>query len=354
MLVAASLADAPAVLAKPKPPKPTVSNFSAAPSSVGVDGAHITLAGLVSNATSCTFSSSKTISGLPTTVPCSNSAVSVGLALPANASKRQVPYKLTLAVTGPGGSLKVTATATVAAPPKGETCRVTPGAQLVGCNLSYADLDGANLEGTNLKGADLYGVSSGGITGTPSALPTHWQLINGYLIGPGARLHAPQLRAANLVGADLEDAQLEGGELDFADLRNANLAGANLSHTTIFQADLESADLDSADLEGGELNFADLRNANLAGANLSHASIFEADLESANLEDANVQGSYVEVANLEGANLKDTEPGRRVATGREPERREPARREPRHAPERPRRGRRTLGGPLVRGHHGNA
>ena len=36
--------------------------------------------------------------------------------------------------------------------------------------------------------ADLTGVSSGGITSNPGALPTNWQLMQGYLIGPGANL----------------------------------------------------------------------------------------------------------------------------------------------------------------------
>jgi uncharacterized protein YjbI with pentapeptide repeats len=55
---------------------------------------------------------------------------------------------------------------------------------LTGANLSGATLTNANLNGANLTGATLTGVVSGGITGTPSALPDGWQLINGYLVGP--------------------------------------------------------------------------------------------------------------------------------------------------------------------------
>jgi alpha-tubulin suppressor-like RCC1 family protein/uncharacterized protein YjbI with pentapeptide repeats len=58
------------------------------------------------------------------------------------------------------------------------------GANLSGVNLTGANLTNANLSGTDLTGAILTGVRSGGITGTPSALPTGWALVNGYLVGP--------------------------------------------------------------------------------------------------------------------------------------------------------------------------
>ena len=54
-----------------------------------------------------------------------------------------------------------------------------------------------DLSGVDLSGATLSNVKSGGITGDGSTtLPTNWQLIDGYLIGPGA-----DLSGANLTGA---------------------------------------------------------------------------------------------------------------------------------------------------------
>ena len=60
------------------------------------------------------------------------------------------------------------------------------GADLTGAKLYGADLSGANLAGTKLSGTDFYaanlwGATSGGITGTPFALPAGWQLIDGTL-----------------------------------------------------------------------------------------------------------------------------------------------------------------------------
>jgi uncharacterized protein YjbI with pentapeptide repeats len=59
---------------------------------------------------------------------------------------------------------------------------------LTGANLTNATLTGANLSGTDLTNATLTGVTSGGIIGTPAALPTGWTLVDGYLLGPGIHL----------------------------------------------------------------------------------------------------------------------------------------------------------------------
>jgi hypothetical protein len=109
-----------------------------------------------------------------------------------------------------------------------------PYANLQDCNLSgaalsYADLRGANLSNTNLSGASLEFVSSGGISGTPSALPTDWRLADGYLIGPEAELSGADLTNADLSDAELQSAQLNGADLSGVDLAGADIFNANLS-----------------------------------------------------------------------------------------------------------------------------
>jgi len=296
-LAIAALAGAP--LAVGKGTKPTVSGFAGNTSEVGVDGGQVLLSADISNATSCTLSAKgpakdEPVPGLPTTVACTGSTVSIAAELPpspgtktvARSKPKAVPYKLTLTVNGAGGKAKAKTTLTVAAPPVNETCQ-TESNNLVGCNLSYAslpgadlklanmrnvslvhtDLEGANLEralvyearleGANLEGASLAGVQSGLDTGAPSALPEHWQLTDGHLIGPDA---------------DLEGAQLEGADLEGVDLEGANLR-ANLTGALLSGADLEGAGLEHADLRG-----ADVEGANLKGANLEHAELAGSDL----------------------------------------------------------------------------
>jgi uncharacterized protein YjbI with pentapeptide repeats len=214
---------------------------------------------------------------------------------------------------GPKTPYRVEVTATNAAGftgPHTAEVRVDPGgeggcsyigeyAYLQGCNLA-----GVNLSGVNLTGADLTGVSSGGITGSPSALPPDWELIDGYLIGPGANLTDANLSGSNLNGADLTGADLTGVisggitgtpsalpsgwilTVGFLIGPGANLSGDNLS----------GADLDGVisggitgkpkalptdwRLIGGYLigPDADLSGANLSGLNLGRADLAGAEL----------------------------------------------------------------------------
>ena len=86
------------------------------------------------------------------------------------------------------------------------------GANLTNANLSYATLTGS---GADLTGTTLAGVQSGSINSSQLILPTGWQLVVGYIIGPGA----------NLTGANLMDADLTGAILTNTDLTGAALVG---------------------------------------------------------------------------------------------------------------------------------
>jgi uncharacterized repeat protein (TIGR02543 family) len=216
-------------------------------------------------------------------------------------------------------------------------------ANLSGANLSYANLSGANLTNanlsnvnmteTNLTGANLTavdltdamltntiltGVLSGGITGTPQVLNViGWQLINGYLIGPGANLAGANLIYANLIGANLSGADLSGADLygvnlSGANLSGANLFGANLSGANLFQTNLNDANLSDANLSGATvdqtfLQGANLTSANLTGANMGGANLDNADLSNADLTGANLLSASLPGANLSGANLSSTQ-----------------------------------------------
>ena len=72
------------------------------------------------------------------------------------------------------------------------------GTTLTGATLTNATLTNATLSGATLTDATLTNVKSGGITGDGSTtLPTAWQLIDGYLIGPGADLTGAFLTGNN-------------------------------------------------------------------------------------------------------------------------------------------------------------
>jgi uncharacterized protein YjbI with pentapeptide repeats len=196
-----------------------------------------------------------------------------------------------------------------------------PSANLQGCDLTGADLTGddltgaylwsANLTNVVLTGTTLTGVTSGSITGTPAALPTGWQLTDGYLIGPSANLHF-----TNLSGADLTNANLTGANLTNANLSGTILTGADLSDANLNGADLANTDLGSAMLTGVRSGSITGTPAALPtgwqltdgyligyGANLSGANLTGAALSSANLSGANLTGAVLSSANLSYANL---------------------------------------------------
>ena len=142
------------------------------------------------------------------------------------------------------------------------------GANLGGANLTDANLTGATLPRANLRDAHLRGArlergnlndaSSGLVTGVPASLPTHWSLIDGYLIGPGASLPRAKLGGAHLPSADLSGSDLAGADLRGADLSNANLSNAALTSADLASADLTDANLASANLTGATLSLATL------------------------------------------------------------------------------------------------
>jgi len=102
-----------------------------------------------------------------------------------------------------------------------------------------------DLTGATLTGATLTDVQSGGITGPPASLPTDWQFITGFLIGPSV-----QLNGEDLTGLDLADMDLTGAILTYANLDQATLTATNLSGADLTGATLTGADLTGATLTG--------------------------------------------------------------------------------------------------------
>jgi uncharacterized protein YjbI with pentapeptide repeats len=107
---------------------------------------------------------------------------------------------------------------------------------LYGDNFTNANFTDADLAGTDLYGATFTGVSSGGIVGSPIMDPPNWEIVDGYLVGPGANLGFANLSGANLYSADLSG----------ADLMEADLAGDNMYEVNLSLAWLGSANLSGA------------------------------------------------------------------------------------------------------------
>ena len=212
-----------------------------------------------------------------------------------------------------------------------------------GVDLTGADLSQADLSEANLEDATLAGVLSGGVFGTPAALPEAWQLLGGYLMGPGVDLSGRDLSGMDLTGVNLTDADLSGADLtgvimDGAMLTRGDLSGADLSGAFLSGAELGSANLTGARLTGADLTGVDLStailtrlvsgdlpvepgslpelwrytsgylvgpDADLVGADLRGANLNEAYLTGADLTGADLTGAALVAANLYAAILED-------------------------------------------------
>ena len=100
------------------PPTETVSNFAATPTSLTDSGGSVSLSADVTNATSCAFSSTPALSGLPATVPCTSGTVTENVLVPGNNAVTPKTYFFHLAVTGTSTINAKFVTVTVAADTK--------------------------------------------------------------------------------------------------------------------------------------------------------------------------------------------------------------------------------------------
>jgi uncharacterized protein YjbI with pentapeptide repeats len=110
---------------------------------------------------------------------------------------------------------------------------------------------------------------------------THPDFRNADLMG--MQLSCAQLQRANLHGAKLShailcDANLRRVDLSSADLRYANLSHADLSHTDLTDADLSYAKLPATNLNGTIFRRTILENVNISHALLQNTTFADVDL----------------------------------------------------------------------------
>lgn len=100
-------------------PKPAISSYQVSPSPVSWTGGPATLSGVVTNATTCTFSAKgeagRAVSGLPITVPCSSGKASADVSVAENSAKHAKTYTVALSATGSGATVTTTTDITISA-----------------------------------------------------------------------------------------------------------------------------------------------------------------------------------------------------------------------------------------------
>lgn len=246
------------------------------------------------------------------------------------------------------------ATIAPSTPPNFDSTNLS-GADLSGLDLSKATvtnatLTGAIVEGTNLAVGSLLGIRSGGLIGTPSALPLGYRLVSQYLVGPNVYLTNADLSGADLSGLDLSNTKLDGVHLSGTTLtgvRSGNVTGvpvslpvgwflksgyligpgANLSNAITYGKDFSGIDFTGVVLTGMNFTSSNLHGANLSGAtfapstppnftstNLSGANLSGLDLSKATVTNATLTGATVGGTDLSFASLSGVVSGALVGT----------------------------------------
>jgi len=203
--------------------------------------------------------------------------------------------------------------------------------------LNHANLTNANLAGVNLSSAIMSATRSGGITGTPSALPTSWVLAKGVLFGPNAIVTGADVSGVNLStsrltgevsggltgtpsalplnfllrggylvgpGANLSNVDFTDVSLANANLFKANLTGASLAHATSLSGVSSGSVVGSPSLPSSwrDVNGALVgAGANLAGLDLSGTDFSSLDLSNTDFTGATLTGATFEHATLTNA-----------------------------------------------------
>jgi uncharacterized protein YjbI with pentapeptide repeats len=207
------------------------------------------------------------------------------------------------------------------------------GLDLTGANLGRANLTNATLRDTNLRGVVLTGatitgatfttlndhlfggVVSGGLVGTPRALPNErFRIVQGFLVGPtvslaGTTFPATAQLGTALTGTDFTGAVLTGINFTGAQMTQATLAGTTLTNTNLTRVNLARANLAGV-VSGGIVGAPSLLpegwrvvNGYLVGP---EAELRQANLAGADLTGVNLAGALLAGANLTGAKWSNT------------------------------------------------
>ncbi len=146
-------------------PRPRITGITRTPSTITAAGGSSTISATFVNTESCTISSKPTFPGLPVTTYCVGGSISQTVYPPLNALKRTVRYRITLSISGDGGTTH-----------GARTLKVKPGAgggplpTLTGVSAMVSDGSGyCALFGSG--GVNCWGSGSNGDLGNGTSTP---------------------------------------------------------------------------------------------------------------------------------------------------------------------------------------
>ena len=176
-------------------------------------------------------------------------------------------------------------------------------------NLNDAHLSNANITNANFSGTSMRNIRSGGIVGTPQALPTNFSLIvsasGGYFIGPESNLQNANLNNVVLTGMDVSMADMAGAT--FINTRSGGLIGPPRTLTGGYYFVQRPGTGGSSGIPADAYILGP--SVNLAAANLSGTNLTNFDLSGSNLTNVTFTNATLTNANIYNANIIGINPG---------------------------------------------
>ena len=239
-------------------------------------------------------------------------------------------------------------------------CLVGPYANLEGANFKSADLSNSNLHGARLAGASFQGATGRNIKGLPYSFPPEYEILHGYLFGPGVEFRNVLFENMNLTSLNLaftkfqncrfenckftdviwENSDLSKSKFTNCEFEKARFSKSNLSDVAVSMCVFWHCDMSSATLVGMEtsnieendlllpegttfrqgfligpglslsnrnLTHTDFRHINLTGVDFSGSNLDGCDFSEADLSGANLSNCSIRGANLSHAKLRNVD-----------------------------------------------
>ena len=155
---------------------------------------------------------------------------------------------------------------------------------LMGADLSHANIGNANLSGAMLNYANLTNTSISSV------------------ILSGASLRSTIMAYAELSNINFTDADAWG-----VDLSNAKLRWVTMPNSTLDHADLSYAQLSDVNLSGAFVQHADLSSVDIVVSDLSNTYFLHSKLPGAHISKSNLSGAEIKRTNMSGAKIPDTD-----------------------------------------------
>ena len=176
-------------------------------------------------------------------------------------------------------------------------------------NLDNAYLSNANITNANFNGTSMRNIRTGGMMGTPQALPANFSLVvsasGGYFIGPESNLQNANLNSVVLTGMNISMADMAGAT--FINTRSGGLIGPPRTLTGGYYFVQRPGTGGNSGIPADAYILGP--GVNLAAANLTGTNLTNFDLSGSDLTNVTFTNTTLTNTNINNSNLNGINPG---------------------------------------------